>query len=125
MSERSDAKKLLAAIAEAKRCAVALHEEGDNLPGKVGDVILLFPSGGNIVATESFIRNAALIYLASLQKSKEPWKRPQISREDIPRATRLVSAMRDVLRTRHNAPVVIPPKNWRALLQHCRELENA
>ena len=112
----TESRKLLTAIAQAKRAAIVLHEDGDDdLPGAVGSFVLLYPNGCMTVCAEQFMREAVMLFIASQKKAKEPWKRAQISREDIPRADRLLKEMRDALRTRKNETVIIPPPDWKRL----------
>ena len=67
----SESQKILTAIAQAKRAAIVLREDGDDdLPGAVGSFVLLYPDRKMTVCAEQFMRNAVSLYLASLQKAK-------------------------------------------------------
>lgn len=53
--------ELLTAIAQAKRCAVALKEACDSdLPGAIGDFVAIFPNGKLQVIADDYMRRAAL-----------------------------------------------------------------
>jgi hypothetical protein len=110
----ADAKKLLRSIAEAKRAAITLHEaDDDDLPGEVGDFVLLSPDGQMTAVTSAFMQRAALTFFAAerFQPNKPP---PKISQRDLPRAKKLVNAMRAALKAkRADDPTVIPPPQWR------------
>lgn len=105
----SDARKLLTAIAQAKKAAIALHENGDDeLPGEVGDVILLFPNDTSTIASETFLTRAALAFCAA-ERFQVGRPKPKISNRDMPRAKKLVAEMRSELR--HCDEGVIGPPN--------------
>ncbi len=116
-SASSDAQKLLLAIAQAKKAAVTLKEDGDDdLPGPRDGFVLLFPDGKMVAATDVFMWQAALIFCVS-QRFVSGLPTPKPSRQDLLRTARLLTEMRAHLRTRECESAVIPPPNWASLLE--------
>ena len=115
------AKQLLTAIAQAQRAAIAVKEPGgDDLPGEIGDFVLIYPDGRMRVVADDFMRRAALLLFTSRRfvPGKSP---PKPKRSDLPRAERLIVEMRLALSAGHID--VIGPPNADGLLNSVSPFE--